>query len=681
SNRSNPPAPPAPQTPRYGSTSPYSGSSVGRASSTSASPSSSALAEASTSRASASEALERVPWNALSASAREKLSQMAANPSIYRRLPMAGARCNPELFDYILLHPNLVVELWKQMGYDELSMAERAPGKFDFHEKSGTVGVLQVLYQDDETTVAYCAGTYRGGLIGNALEGEMFLILQTRYTEDESGAPVVVCRLDAFADIKNPGADLLARTLSGLLGKIADTNFSQTMAFIDSVSKIAEESPNDFAATAARLEGLTPEARRLLVAKTSEVSAQARARARGEIVDYRLLPKKNSPTSSYARLLSREKNGLAAGSRPTSDASRGSNAIAGRPRFEPTSTLGGLDGDKPSLAKNSFALADDFEEGVDWDEEASPLKTAPTPRGVRTSSEKLAKARTSARYEETNEFEELELLDGADLSDEGELESGESDEFALGDGAELADADEFELGDDAELDAGELTLELPALESDETAFDADAALIDAGADDALSTDDGAIDASILDEDETTPLDADVEADAELAIAMPTFGAIPTASPSSGKPASKPRPLSARKNAPAPVPATAIASDDEEEEAGEEADLADLILPNFAPEAPAPAEKAAAKTAEKAAATPAKSAEPADDPDALFELGAQTPSPAKPSGETVWRPVEFAGNTVRIPASSQIRRVEPRQIERTAQLEKDGAATFRAPSFK
>lgn len=410
----------------------------------SATTSADALAQASTSRESAQEALAKIPWQTLSPAVRDKLAAIAKNPTIYRRLPMAGGYCNPELFDFFLAHPHAVVALWRQMGYDDVAMAPVGPNVYSVREKTGTVGRAQILYQDDELTLVYCGGKYQGPVVPRSLDGEMFLVLQTRYTEDPTGRPIVVCRLDAFVDLKNPGADLLARTFSGALGKLADSNFEQTLAFIDNVSQTAETNPGALAGSIAGLSELSPEARRLFAAKATETARQAQLRARGTYVDYRLLPKLNSPTPTVARVLSRERSGaadaaLAARTRsatpPTSaplsgfevegTPGRAGSGFARSSLTPPTSPFNGFD--KPSLEQNSFALSDDsesdydFESELDWEEEealhvggarvsAQPI-SAPTL--VPETSVAKAAARPSTRFSDA-----LELVDSNANADE-----------------------------------------------------------------------------------------------------------------------------------------------------------------------------------------------------------------------------------------------------------------------
>ncbi len=287
------------------------------------------LTRASTNPAEASDALAKIPWNLFPEKTKARFQQIASSPTMYRRLPMAGGRCNPELFDFFLTYPNKIVELWKQMGYDEVDMKQIGPATYAVSEKDGSSGKLTILFQTTELAVAHVAGVYRGAGMIRPVEGEAFLILQVRYTEDQALTPLVVCRLDAFVDVKNPGVDLVARAFNSMIGKIADTNFEQALAFIDSVSQTAENDPRQFQSVVGQLAGLSPEARRILADKTMTVALQARQRESGKPVNYRLLAKANDPNPRYARILARGANQLVAENNPSNAASTPKTSFQG----------------------------------------------------------------------------------------------------------------------------------------------------------------------------------------------------------------------------------------------------------------------------------------------------------------------------------------------------------------
>ncbi len=343
-----------------------------------------ALMRASTNPQDAREALAKVPWDAFPAATRDRLQSIASSPTLYRRLPMAGCRCNPELFDFFLTYPNAVVELWKQMGYDDIDMKSHGNDRYTLTEKPGSAYSIQLLYQDSELSIVYGAGSYRGpASLMRPVEGEALGVLQTRYTEGPDRTPVAICRLDVFVVVKNPGVDFLARTLNSAFGKVADQNFEQTLAFIDSVSQTAETSPMEFSSMIANLGGLSPEARRAFAVKAQATARQAVARSRGEVVEYRLLAKRNAPNPTYARILSRgdsDRNvasrrplapptsgnefgaapGFASSNSSVDDSYAPNSFAASKPRAPAFSPVGSSD---------EFSLADEGETDFEWESE------------------------------------------------------------------------------------------------------------------------------------------------------------------------------------------------------------------------------------------------------------------------------------------------------------------------
>ena len=503
-------------------------------------PSPEALAKASTDRNEAREVLAKIPWDSLSSQAQAKLQQLTSSSTLYRRMPMAGGRCNPELFDFFLTYPNAVVELWRSMGYEDITMVDRGNQIYEMREKSGSVGTIQVLYQDAETTIAYCNGYYRGLAFGRPLNGEVALILQTRYTEDANRTPFVVCRLDAFIDVKNPGADILARTFSATVGKLADSNFEQTLAFVDSVSQSVETDPGGFQQTVFNLQGLSPDARKILAVKTERVAEQAQARARGEAPEYQLLAKRNQPVETYARILSRGAGQAPSRAvvknsspyaRPT--ATQTPNSVANGLRSTPglsapsvarSSSLGRTAEFERTFASNEFALDDsddseEFESSLEWDENGASLAKV----GARPSTN----AEAIELLDEQEQLAEYEYLD-APSSLSTDSDALKDDDFEVADdNEELSDDDglvaipgvsgandDFEVADDnEELSDDDDLIAIPGVSNDKD--DVAAALPD---DDLI-----AIPGVSNDENDVAvaePLDASLKPNEDSEIAIP-----------------------------------------------------------------------------------------------------------------------------------------------------------------
>ncbi len=182
------------------------------------------------------EAIRRIPWNSLSKDARAKANNVIKNDTLFRCLPEQAVYCKPEVYQYLLLHPDIVVAFWEKMGVTQVSLHEIGPDKYRLKENAGTTAVVEVLYRTPTLTIAYAKGFYRGPLLARPIEGEALLVLKSRFMRDKDEEPLVAVHLNAFITIRNVGAEILAKLLFGVMGKIADANFEQTIGFVGSVS-------------------------------------------------------------------------------------------------------------------------------------------------------------------------------------------------------------------------------------------------------------------------------------------------------------------------------------------------------------------------------------------------------------------------------------------------------------
>lgn len=187
----------------------------------------------------ARDSMRRIPWDELEAGDLKKIRTVIRNHTLFRRMPNQSVYCDPEIYQYFLDHPDLVVGFWEQLGVTDVSVKEIEPEHYFMRETSGTVAKVDVVYRSQTLCIVYAKGQYRGPFVARPIDGETVLILRSRFGRDKSGESFVVCRLDAFVKIDNAGVDFLAKLFSMFLGKIADSNFEQTVAFVGHVSDAA----------------------------------------------------------------------------------------------------------------------------------------------------------------------------------------------------------------------------------------------------------------------------------------------------------------------------------------------------------------------------------------------------------------------------------------------------------
>ena len=231
------------------------------------------LTRASTSRAARDEAMRAIPWDRLRPDARQKVEWVLANTSVFRRLPIRIIQCDPDLYLFLVHNPDVVVNIWEVLGVSHLAMRRHSPDTYQVTDDIGTVGTLEILYRSRDLQLAYVDGTYNGPMFGHRIRGRGIMLLRSHYAREADGRCLITSQLDAFMNIEPGGAEFLTKTFQPVVGKIADTNFQQSVGFLACLCRTAEVNQAGMARLAAKLGRVPPEVRQRL-AELSQLAAQ-----------------------------------------------------------------------------------------------------------------------------------------------------------------------------------------------------------------------------------------------------------------------------------------------------------------------------------------------------------------------------------------------------------------------
>lgn len=216
---------------------------------------------ATTSLAARRSAEQSIPIERLDAAARAKVRSVLSHTSVFRRLPVHVVDCDPEMYLFLVRHPDVVVNIWEVLKLSNLKLRQVGPGRYRVTEKSGTTADVEFLYRSHDTHVIYARFNYEGKLFIQPVQGQCLLVLKTGYVRETDGRYYITTRLDTFLHVEQVGAELLAKTFHPWMGKTADRNFVQSVAFLGSLSKTAEVNSGGVQRLAARLIHVQPEVR------------------------------------------------------------------------------------------------------------------------------------------------------------------------------------------------------------------------------------------------------------------------------------------------------------------------------------------------------------------------------------------------------------------------------------
>ncbi len=198
-------------------------------------------------------AIASLPMQRLTRDAQTQIMSIVQSPTIYRRLPTQAIDCDRDMFLFLSRNPEVLVGMWDLMGITNVQIRRTGQYQMEAVDGSGTKCRVDLVYGDPNMHIFVASGSYDGTMVAKPIEGKGVFILTSRYSLSAEGRTTVTGTIDTFIQLENLGADLVARTLSGLIGRSADNNFIETARFIAQVSQASEQNPTKMLDIASRL--------------------------------------------------------------------------------------------------------------------------------------------------------------------------------------------------------------------------------------------------------------------------------------------------------------------------------------------------------------------------------------------------------------------------------------------
>ena len=226
--------------------------------------------DATSSNAARIETINAIPWPELSLQQRRAVRKVTGKSSLYRRLPTQVIECDPKLFTFLMQHPDVIADTWQVMGVSQLKVERAGPQTYLAEDGLGTTGRFSFLETTWSETafnraVIFARGSFEGKPLTQAIDANCVLLLRSGSIEESDGRTYVTVRMDSFLDFDQAGVELVARTVTPLVNKVVDHNFTETLRFVSNFSRAAERNPAGLEQFAEKLTELEPSTRDELV--------------------------------------------------------------------------------------------------------------------------------------------------------------------------------------------------------------------------------------------------------------------------------------------------------------------------------------------------------------------------------------------------------------------------------
>jgi hypothetical protein len=247
--------------------------------------------DATSSRAARDEAVRSMPWKLMSPANRQIANNIVRDASIYRRLPTRIIDCDPDLFTFLLQHPEVVIDVWRVMGISQVALNRGPDGTYHGTDGAGTTGTLRYLFcnwgqEAQNVAVVYAEGAYSGPPFMTPLKAQSVMFVRSSGVRETNGRHYITVRIDSFVRVEQLGVEIIAKTVQPWISKTADQNLIETMTFVSNFSRTAEKNPQGMQRLATRLNTVDEPTRNELVAlcfRTAERYSQTPGTTTGAV--------------------------------------------------------------------------------------------------------------------------------------------------------------------------------------------------------------------------------------------------------------------------------------------------------------------------------------------------------------------------------------------------------------
>ncbi|GAB5440793.1 MAG: hypothetical protein Fues2KO_11420 [Fuerstiella sp.] len=201
-------------------------------------------------------AASRIPYPKMSVRSRERVAKIVQNLSQYRRMPSLQYEVNPDMYLYLMRHPDVAVSTWRVMGISQLQMFQKDTFEFAASAIDGSEGIADVVWRDHHQCLFIAEGQYNSPLLPTSINASALVWLQFRFVKTDEGRTLVNQQVETFIHFPSAAIETIARMASRITNTILDRNVFEVSLYARMMSQATEKDPAWLAEVAARMDGV-----------------------------------------------------------------------------------------------------------------------------------------------------------------------------------------------------------------------------------------------------------------------------------------------------------------------------------------------------------------------------------------------------------------------------------------
>ncbi len=176
-------------------------------------------------------AAANVPLQELPERFREGAKLTLEKTSLFTQGPLETFACSPNVYYWLLEHPDRGVVAWRRLGAQCVMITDRGAGRFGWTDEHGSDLQWEAVYHSGDRHIWYAEGKVRPAALLPLVPVKVVVVLRYAEQAGPNGATLMQHQADMFLYTDSLGAALATKLLGAAAPKMAEQCVAQMQMF------------------------------------------------------------------------------------------------------------------------------------------------------------------------------------------------------------------------------------------------------------------------------------------------------------------------------------------------------------------------------------------------------------------------------------------------------------------
>ncbi|VTS08224.1 hypothetical protein [Tuwongella immobilis] len=178
-----------------------------------------------------------VDWAQLHDAVRLQLTKPLTQPTIQASSGQEEFPAKPELYAWLLDHPDRVSQAWPRMGIPCVEIQAKADGSFHWSDPNGSELSWRQVAATSAGRIWYAEGRYRPAALMPLISVKAVAVMHHRSRTMPDGTPRIQHAVDIYLSTDSRAANLLSRMLGPAAPRLAQDGAKQLLFFFAGIAE------------------------------------------------------------------------------------------------------------------------------------------------------------------------------------------------------------------------------------------------------------------------------------------------------------------------------------------------------------------------------------------------------------------------------------------------------------